>query len=228
MKKVIAVLGVAGLSLSAIFVRWSTAPAPVLALYRMGLAALLLLPLLLAKHRAELKALTGREVLLCVGSGACLAVHFTAYFASIYLTSIAASTVLVNTEVFYVSLLGLAILGQRVRPLGWLGIALTFAGSCLIAFADAGSGSNILLGDGLALLGALAASGYTCRAASAAGRSAPRSMPSWSTARPSCACWPSCSSGARLLRATERSTASPPLGWPSSAPCWATVSWPGR
>ena len=65
MKKVIAVLGVAGLSLSAIFVRWSTAPAPVLALYRMGLAALLLLPLLLAKHRAELKALTGREVLLC-------------------------------------------------------------------------------------------------------------------------------------------------------------------
>ena len=46
MKKVIAVLGVAGLSLSAIFVRWSTAPAPVLALYRMGLAALLLLPLL--------------------------------------------------------------------------------------------------------------------------------------------------------------------------------------
>ena len=45
MKKVIAVLGVAGLSLSAIFVRWSTAPAAVLALYRMGLAALLLLPL---------------------------------------------------------------------------------------------------------------------------------------------------------------------------------------
>ena len=100
-------------------------------------------------------------MLLCVGSGACLAVHFTTYFASIYLTSIAASTVLVNTEVFYVSLLGLVILGQRVRPLGWLGIALTFAGSCLIAFADAGSGSNILLGDGLALLGALAASGYT-------------------------------------------------------------------
>ena len=161
MKKVIAVLGVAGLSLSAIFVRWSTAPAAVLALYRMGLAALLLLPLLLTRHREELKALTRREALLCVGSGACLAVHFTAYFASIYLTSIAASTVLVNTEVFYVSLLGLAILGQRVRPMGWLGIALTFAGSCLIAFADAGSGSNILLGDGLALLGALAASGYT-------------------------------------------------------------------
>ena len=125
------------------------------------LAALLLLPLLLTRHREELKALTRREALLCVGSGACLAVHFTAYFASIYLTSIAASTVLVNTEVFYVSLLGLAILGQRVRPMGWLGIALTFAGSCLIAFADAGSGSNILLGDGLALLGALAASGYT-------------------------------------------------------------------
>ena len=121
MKKVIAILGAAGLSLSAIFVRWSTAPAAVLALYRMGLAALLLLPLLLTKHREELKGLTGREVLLCIGSGVCLAIHFTAYFASIYLTSIAASTVLVNTEVFYVSLLGLVILGQRVRP--WAGLA---------------------------------------------------------------------------------------------------------
>ena len=64
MKKVIAVLGVAGLSLSAIFVRWSTAPAAVLALYPMGLAALLLLPLLLTRHREELKALTRREALL--------------------------------------------------------------------------------------------------------------------------------------------------------------------
>lgn len=161
MKKLIAVLGVMGLSFSAIFVRWSTAPAGVLAMYRMGLSALLLTPMLLGQHRGELKAITRRELLLCLASGALLAVHFTTYFASIQLTSIAASTVLVNTEVFYVALLGLLLLGQRVRPAGWLGIALTFAGSCVIAFSDAGGGSNVLLGDGLALLGAMAAAGYT-------------------------------------------------------------------
>lgn len=44
---------------------------------------------------------------------------------------------------------------------GWLGIAATFTGSVLIALADAGSGSNILLGDLIALGGAAAMSVYT-------------------------------------------------------------------
>ena len=161
MKQLAVILGVAGVSLSSILVRCSTAPSGVLALYRMGLAVLLLMPALLLRHRTELRALGRRELFLCLGSGAFLALHFTTYFASIQRTSIASSTVLTSTEVFFVALLGMALLGQRVSGQGWLGILLTFAGGCVIALADTGGGSDILLGDGLALLAAAAAAGYT-------------------------------------------------------------------
>ena len=39
MKKLVVLLGVVGVSFSAVFTRWSTAPALVLALYRMTLSA---------------------------------------------------------------------------------------------------------------------------------------------------------------------------------------------
>ena len=44
MKRLLVVLGVAGVSLSAVFVRWSTAPSLVLALCRMALSTALLAP----------------------------------------------------------------------------------------------------------------------------------------------------------------------------------------
>ena len=47
MKKLLILLGVVGVSLSAIFVRVSSAPSMVLVFYRVAIAALLLLPVVL-------------------------------------------------------------------------------------------------------------------------------------------------------------------------------------
>ena len=70
-------LGVLGASFSAIFVRWSQAPSLVTATGRLGWTVLLLLPAVLRSHRAELRAATRRDLLLCALSGACLALHFS-------------------------------------------------------------------------------------------------------------------------------------------------------
>ena len=43
-KRLVVLLGVVGVSLSAVFVRWSTAPSLILVLYRVGMAAALLTP----------------------------------------------------------------------------------------------------------------------------------------------------------------------------------------
>ena len=94
MKRLIVLLGVAGVSLSAIFVRWSTAPSLILAMYRMGLAALLMAVPVLLRRRRELRALTRRDVLLCLASGLFLGIHFAAYFAALRATSIASAVVL--------------------------------------------------------------------------------------------------------------------------------------
>ena len=72
MKRIVILLGVAGVSLSAAFVRWSSAPSLVLALYRMVFSAALLAPWTLLRHRAELRTLARREWLLSFASGAFL------------------------------------------------------------------------------------------------------------------------------------------------------------
>lgn len=161
MKRLIVLLGVAGVSLSAIFVRWATAPSLVLAFYRMAMAAVLLFPLVFWKNRAELRTLTGREWGLCAVSGAFLGLHFAAYFESLRWTSIASSVVLVDTEVLFVALGSLLILHKRLSGRAWLAVALAFGGSVIVAMADTAAGADALRGDLIALSGALFMAVYT-------------------------------------------------------------------
>ena len=159
MKKLVILLGVAGASLSAVFTRWSTAPALVLALYRMALsAALMAVPAL--TRRRELTALTRRDVVLCLVSGAFLGLHFTADFAGLERTSIAAAVVLVDTEVLFVALASAAVLGQRLSGRAWAAVVLAFGGSAVVALGDS-AGGGALLGDLIALGGAAAMAVYT-------------------------------------------------------------------
>ena len=161
MKKLIILLGVLGVSLSAPLIRLSDAPAMVLALYRVALAALLLLPWVLIRRRRELLGLGLRELCLCLLAGLFLGLHFACYFQALRYTGIASAVVLVDTEVFFVALLLPLLFRERVSPLGWLGILVTFGGSVLIAAADAAGGGNVLLGDLIALAGAACMAGYT-------------------------------------------------------------------
>ena len=94
-------------------------------------------------------------------SGAFLGLHFTLYFESLRDTSVAAAVALVDTEVFFVALAMLLLFRETISRGGWLGIGATFAGSLLIAMADAGGGSDLLRGDLLALGGAAAMAVYT-------------------------------------------------------------------
>jgi drug/metabolite transporter (DMT)-like permease len=54
---------------------------------RLALAALILAPLALARSRPELRALSRRDLLLALGSGAFLAVHFASWISSLAYTS---------------------------------------------------------------------------------------------------------------------------------------------
>ena len=161
MKHLLVLLGVAGVSLSAVFVRWSTAPSLVLALYRMGISAALLAPWTLLHHRTELRTLSRQDLLLCLVSGAFLGLHFAAYFESLRWTSIASSVVLVDTEVLFVALGSLLLLKKRLPGRVWLAVALAFGGSIVIALSDTATGHDAVRGDVIALTGALCMAVYT-------------------------------------------------------------------
>lgn len=157
----IVLLGVVGVSLSAILVKYASAPSVVLAFYRMLLSVLLLLPAVWQSCREELKGLKKKDVLYCCVSGAFLACHFSAYFEAIRYTSIASSTVLVDTEVFFVALVTVLVFREKLSKAGAAGIFLAFAGSVILALADSRAGSDVLHGDLLALAGAVFVSVYT-------------------------------------------------------------------
>ena len=156
------VVGLIGISLSAIFVKYSTAPSAVTAAFRLVWTVLLMTPVVFGRSavRHELKNTDKKTVLLCCLSGIFLAVHFTVWFESLRYTSIASSTTIVCTEVIWVSLGFCLFLGGRLSSRAVVDIAITLAGSLLIAFADSSSG-NHLLGDVLALVAAIAVAIYT-------------------------------------------------------------------
>ncbi len=161
MKKLLILLGVLGVSLSAPLVRISDAPSMVLVLYRVLIAALLLLPWALLRNREELRRMGKASFWLSLVSGLFLGLHFSCYFAAIHHTSIASAVALVDTEVFFVAFLMMLLFRERIPRRAWLGILLTFAGSLLIALSDAGGGDNVLLGDLIALAGAACMAVYT-------------------------------------------------------------------
>lgn len=159
MKKLVIILGVLGTSFSAVLVKFSDAPSTILVFYRMLCCVLLLSTLIALQHRDELKETKLKNILLCVVSGIFLGVHFTCYFESLRYTSIASSVVLVDTEVFFVALGGVIFLKEKLSPGNWLGIVVTFAGSVVVAMGDRGGGQ--LLGDLIALAGAMCSAVYT-------------------------------------------------------------------
>jgi len=158
---VMIVIGVLGVSLSAIFVKYSQAPSAVTAAYRLLWTVLLMTPVVLGKPqlRREFRQVSRKMALLSAASGVLLAVHFVLWFESLRHTSVASSTTIVCTEVIWVSLGYCLFLKGKLNPKAIAAIAVTVAGSVLIAMADSASGSQ-LYGDMLALLAAVAVAAY--------------------------------------------------------------------
>lgn len=155
----LALLGaVLAMSSAAILIRVSLAPPVVLAFYRLALTALVLLPLLW-RRRQELAALRPGDRWLTVLAGLLLAIHFQTWITSLTLTSVATATVLVTTHPFFVLLASALLYRERVSTPAVLGVSVAVAGTLLVALAAPGE-RHTLLGDSLALVGALTMAGY--------------------------------------------------------------------
>ncbi len=146
------VLGVVALSWGGPLVRFTTAPALTVAAWRLILAFALLLPF-------GLRGWSRKEAPLAILAGGFLAAHFALWIQSLRLTSVASSVILVNTNPLFVGLFSW-LLGENPGRSFWLGVFLSLAGTALIGAGDVSLSSQALLGDILAVGGALAASAY--------------------------------------------------------------------
>lgn len=157
------IVGILGISMSAIFVKFSTAPSAVTAVYRLGWTVLLMTPVVLGNRRVrrELFSAKPKAVILSALSGVFLAIHFVFWFESLAHTSVASSTTIVCTEVIWVALGFCLFMKGKLSGKAVAIIGVTFLGSVLIALADSTSGGGHLYGDILALIAAVAVAVYT-------------------------------------------------------------------
>lgn len=133
-------IGVLAVSSAAIWVRASALPPVVLAFYRLAFAAAGLWAVWVAGAvRGRRSRFDGppRWRRWAIVAGMSLAAHWSVWFASLRLTSVLSSTVLVTTQPVWVVLLAWALWRERVRVAQAGGLAVALAGSAVIAAADA-------------------------------------------------------------------------------------------
>src|SRR4051794_9487412 len=159
-------VAVCGISLSGPLTALVVAPVLAIAFWRNAAGAAVLLPGLLVRGRGALTGLRIRDLRSSALAGLFLAAPFAGWLPSLSLTLVAASIALVTTTPIWTALAA-RIAGVRLPTAVWWGLALAVVGAALIAGVDFAVSREAVIGDGLALLGAIAAGGYVLAGARA-------------------------------------------------------------
>jgi drug/metabolite transporter (DMT)-like permease len=157
---VLALLGVFGISFSAIFVRLAEVSPITAAFFRAAYAVppLALIWAVQSRRQSRDAPRVPRERVLAFVSGLILAVDLTLWHESIALLGAGLGTVVANVQVVFVAVAAWALHGERPAARTWITIAIVLCGIALtsgLAQSDA-YGSNPALGAIVGLLGGIA------------------------------------------------------------------------
>ena len=159
-------IGLMAISFGAILARLAQGhglPSLAIAALRLGLAALIITPFALWQSRRALASISRRQILLALGAGFFLALHFGTWISSLEYTSVASSTALVTTNLLWIGIASFVLFGEKPGRVMACGLVISLAGSALIFWSDSRTsapGSNPFLGNILALVGSWCFSAY--------------------------------------------------------------------
>jgi len=151
-------LGVLSVSTASIMIRYCTAPALVIAFYRVLLTAGLA-GVIGTKDRGKgYLSISKSDLAYCLGAGFFLALHFGFWITSLDYTSISSSVLFTNLQVIFVMFFSFLFLKEKVGLKASLGILTAITGSMIIAGGDWHGGR--FFGDFLALVSAVFIAAY--------------------------------------------------------------------
>lgn len=167
-------IAILSVSTAAIFIRFAqkTAPSLLIAAYRLVFASLILFPFTIKKTLSDWKGLNRKSIGLIFTSALLLALHFVSWILSLEYTNVISSVVLVTTTPIWVAAISPWLLKESVPKRFFLGLMIAFLGIFLINFGGSLSSGGFkfreiligenraVLGNLLALVGALCAAGY--------------------------------------------------------------------
>jgi drug/metabolite transporter (DMT)-like permease len=161
------VIALIGISFAGPLVRLSASPPLTIAIWRLAFSLVIVGAFLLGTGGwRQWKRLDRKGFLLACGAGLMLALHFWSWNASIGLTTVSASVVLVNLQPVIVGLLSVSWLREPPSRRQWTGIGVAMVGAVMVALPDflnrdgSAIGGRALLGDALAVIGAITAAIY--------------------------------------------------------------------
>jgi drug/metabolite transporter (DMT)-like permease len=157
------IVGIVAASLASILIRLAQGAgmAPLaIAAWRLIFASAILIPYAWLRRRDELRDLSGAEWRLMAVAGLLLGLHFATWITSLRYTSVASAVVLVSMGPLFVAIGSWLIWRERPGGSMVVGITIALVGTIIIAFGDFSQGDDVLMGDLLALAGAVFIAGY--------------------------------------------------------------------
>ena len=151
----ILLLGAGLIGLAPLFVKWSELSPSWILFYRMffALPFLALINFYYNKSQA-FKLRNGKNLFLVIVAALAFAIDMSAWHWSIQFTSIANSTIIVNTAPIYIVILGVLLFKESISGRFLLSFALTYAGVFGLVYFSNLKTAGTLFGDGLALMAA--------------------------------------------------------------------------
>lgn len=148
-------VGIIAVSFSAIFVKWSEAPASVIGMYRLLMTNVLLLPWVF-QYRHEWRQLTRVDAIKLASSGFFLGLHFLLWMESLRHTTVASSTMILALEPILVMLGSFWLFKHRTSKASIIGVGIALIGVIMIGWGDFALSQQALYGDLLSVLGTIA------------------------------------------------------------------------
>jgi drug/metabolite transporter (DMT)-like permease len=140
-------LALVGISFAGPLVRLSHAHPLTIAIWRLGFALVFILGALVATGSwRQFRRLDRRGLALAIAAGIMLALHFWSWNASVGMTTVAASVVLVNVQPALVALLSGAVLAEPPTSGRWLGIVIAMFGAIVVALPDLVASAGAMTG----------------------------------------------------------------------------------
>lgn len=151
------ILAVSMVSSASILIRFSESHPLVIVFWRTLYGSILMASI--GAARGDLKALRSPQIkatwFWLAAIGIVLSLHFSTWFTSLFMTTVAASVVLVNTSPIFTAVFSTLVLGESLRRKSWAGVLVAVGGAIFLALNDLMStGFGALTGDALALLSA--------------------------------------------------------------------------
>lgn len=152
--------GVAILGFAAIFVRWSHAPGPVTALYRMLIGTAVITPFFLSRRGASVRSLPRRGVLMALLGGTLFGTDMAIWMTAVAISGATMPTLMANTAPLWVGVGSLLILKERLTAGFWVGLLLAVGGVVLVFGHNLRGGAGLGLGMAMGLVAALFYAGF--------------------------------------------------------------------